>query len=142
MNRNARNVFRALFYRIRSPLAIEFMKNNSGIARRATTPSAGRPGEPSPAAPPATWTFLTNHAHVLICLYRAPDQRLRDVALQVGITERMVQKIVAELVEAGYLEIRKQGRCNSYHLHTAPRLRHPLESQHTIGELLELLGTV
>ena len=89
---------------------------------------------------PASWTFLTNHTHVLLCLYRQPDQRLRDVALAVGITERMVQRIVAELVEAGYLHIQKEGRCNRYTVTSHLQLRHPLEMQHTIGELLNVLS--
>ena len=89
---------------------------------------------------PASWTFLTNHTHVLLCLYREPDQRLRDVALAVGITERMVQRIVAELAEAGYLHIEKEGRCNRYTVTADLQLRHPLEMQHSIGELLEVLN--
>jgi DNA-binding MarR family transcriptional regulator len=99
------------------------------------------------AAPPTvpqiatSWTFLTNHTHVLLCLYRQSDQRLRDVAMAVGITERMVQRIVAELVEAGYLQITKDGRCNRYTVSSNLRLRHPLEIQHTIGELLALLSS-
>ena len=93
------------------------------------------------AAPiPGSWTFLTNHTHVLLCLYCQPDQRLRDVAVAVGITERMVQRIVAELVEAGYLHIQKEGRCNRYTVTSDLQLRHPLEMQHTIGELLEVLS--
>ena len=92
-------------------------------------------------APPATgsWTFLTNHTHVLLCLYRQPDRRLRDVANEVGVTERLVQRIVAELFEEGYLHITKEGRCNRYTVNADLRLRHPLEMQHTIGELMELL---
>ncbi|HET6424587.1 MAG TPA: winged helix-turn-helix transcriptional regulator [Planctomycetaceae bacterium] len=86
------------------------------------------------------WTFLTNHTHVLLCLFRKPDLRLRDVAAAVGITERMVQRVVAELVEAGYLRIEKEGRCNRYTVYADLQLRHPLESQHTIGELLAVLS--
>jgi DNA-binding MarR family transcriptional regulator len=87
------------------------------------------------------WTFLTNHAHVLLCLYQQPDRRLRDVATAVGITERMVQRVVAELAEAGYLKITKEGRCNRYEINTALYLRHPLELQHTIGELMKVLSS-
>ena len=89
---------------------------------------------------PASWTFLTNHTHVLLCLYRQPDQRLRDVALAVGITERMVQRVVAELVDAGYLHIQKVGRRNQYTVMSDLQLRHSLEIQHTIGELLDVLS--
>lgn len=83
---------------------------------------------------------MTNHTHVLLSLYRQPDQRLRDVAVAVGITERMVQRVVAELVEANYLMITKQGRCNRYTVNANLQLRHPLEKHHTIGELLDLLS--
>ncbi|MFN6104813.1 MAG: helix-turn-helix transcriptional regulator [Planctomycetaceae bacterium] len=88
----------------------------------------------------AGWTFLTNHTHVLLCLFRNPDERLRDVAVAVGITERMVQRIVSELAEAGYLQISKEGRRNHYRVNSRLRLRHPLESRHTIGELLTTLS--
>jgi len=85
------------------------------------------------------WTFLTNHAHVLLCVAREPDMRLRDVAVAVGITERAAQRIVAELVEAGYLERSREGRRNRYALHPEQPLRHPLESEHAIGEVLRIL---
>ena len=85
------------------------------------------------------WTFLTNHAHVLLCVARDPDMRLRDVAVAVGITERAAQRIVADLVDAGYLERSREGRRNRYRLHPDRPLRHPLESNHAIGEILGLL---
>ena len=87
-----------------------------------------------------TWTFLTNHAHVLLCLARDPAMRLRDVATDVGITERAAQRIVAELVEAGYLERTREGRRNRYEIHPELPLRHPLERDHEIGDVLDLLG--
>ncbi len=86
-----------------------------------------------------SWTFLTNHAHVLICLQRQCDLRIRDLSQQIGITERAVQAILAELVRAGYLRIEKEGRRNRYRLDGQLRLRHPLEEQHRIGELLDAL---
>ena len=85
------------------------------------------------------WTFFTNHAHVLLCLARDPEMRIRDIALKVGITERAAQRIVAELVDAGYLQRAKSGRRNRYTLNTERPLRHPLESEHAVGEILELL---
>lgn len=85
------------------------------------------------------WNFFTNHAHVLICLARNGQQPLREVALAVGITERAVQRIVAELEEAGYLERERIGRQNYYVIHTEGRLRHPLEAHRTIGNLLDLV---
>lgn len=85
------------------------------------------------------WTFLTNHSHVLLSLYRNPDITLREVAILVGITERMVQKIVSELVDAGYLSITRVGRRNSYKLNLTIKLRHPLESHRSIGDVLRIL---
>lgn len=86
------------------------------------------------------WTFLTNHAHVLLCVARDPEMRLRDIAVDVGITERAAQRIVAELVEAGYLERSREGRRNRYHLHPEQPLRHPLEQEHAVGEILRILA--
>ncbi|MBG6108841.1 MarR family transcriptional regulator [Frigoribacterium sp. CG_9.8] len=84
----------------------------------------------------AHWTFLTNHAHVLLCVAENPNARLRDIAEMVGITERAAQRIVTELEDAGYLDRVREGRRNSYLLNTAMPLRHPLDSDHRIGELL------
>ena len=86
------------------------------------------------------WTFLTNHTHVLLCLYRNPEITLREVAVLVGITERMVQKIVAELVEAEFMEVTKIGRRNTYRITVDKKLRHPLESHRSIGDMLENLS--
>lgn len=87
-----------------------------------------------------SWTFLTNHAHVLVLLNRDPELRLRDLAQAVGITERATQRIVGELVESGYLTRHRSGRRNSYTVHPEVALRHPLESDHTVGELLKAVG--
>lgn len=86
------------------------------------------------------WTLFSNHGHVLVCLARQNDARLRDVAVQVGITERAVQKIVKDLQEAGFVEVRKQGRCNRYRINRRKSLRHALESQCTVGKLLNLVA--
>jgi DNA-binding transcriptional ArsR family regulator len=83
-----------------------------------------------------TWTFLTNHAHVLLCLTRDPAARLRDVAEQVGITERAVQRIVAELEEAGVLCRMRDGRRNHYEIRGDRPLRHPVESHRMVGDLI------
>ena len=85
------------------------------------------------------WTFLTNHAHVLLALTRDPEARLRDVAGLVGITERAAQRIVAELEEEGYLTRTRDGRRNRYEIHPDVPLRHPLERDHDIGEVLAVL---
>ena len=87
------------------------------------------------------WTFLSNHGHVLVCLARDPEARLRDVAQAVGITERAVQKIVADLEAVGVLSRERTGRRNRYHLDAARPLRHPLESHRTIGALLSMVLT-
>lgn len=86
------------------------------------------------------WTFLTNHTHVLLCIRQDPEIRLRDVAAQVGITERAAQAIVSDLEAEGYLTRERVGRRNHYELRADVPLRHPLESQHTVGELLDLLA--
>ena len=87
----------------------------------------------------STWTFLTNHAHVLLVLAREPDARMRDVAERVGITERAVHRIVGELEEAGYLEREKEGRRNRYRLRRDLPLRHPVEQHRRIESLLSLV---
>lgn len=84
-----------------------------------------------------SWTFLSNYSHVLICLSRDSHLTMREVATQVGITERAVQRIVKELIESRVLQVEKQGRNNVYYVHAATPLRHPLESHRTVGDLLD-----
>ena len=88
---------------------------------------------------PSTWTFLTNHAHVLLCLAGEPEPVMRDVAARVGITERAVQRIVADLEEAGYLTRTKEGRQNHYKIRDDLPLRHPVERHRRIASLLALV---
>jgi predicted transcriptional regulator len=88
---------------------------------------------------PKTWTFLTNHAQVLLCLADTPDIRLRDVAQRVGITERATQRILAELVEAGYVKKTRLGRRNQYTVDHEHAMRHTAQVGHEIGHLLEAL---
>ena len=85
------------------------------------------------------WTFFSNYGHVLVCLAQNPEVRLRDVAQQVGITERAVQKIVRDMQNAGFITISKQGRCNRYRINKRRSLRHGLESHCTVGKLLALV---
>jgi uncharacterized membrane protein len=85
------------------------------------------------------WTFLSNHAHVLVLLNGSPGLVLREVARQVGITERAVQRIVRDLEDGGYLERAKVGRTNRYCVVREMPLRHPIESHRRIGDLLALL---
>ena len=92
-----------------------------------TEPRSDRPG----------WTFLTNHAHVMVALSRDPELRQRDLSYAIGITTGAVLRIIDDLVRAGYLRRERIGRRNRYHVITEQPLRHPLERHHTIGEILE-----
>ena len=95
-----------------------------------------------PSAPPSpTWTFLTNHAHVLLAIAQEPSARIRDVAARVGITERAVQRIVADLEEAGYLSHEREGRRNAYRVDPKPHLRHPVERHLRVGALVDLVAS-
>lgn len=85
------------------------------------------------------WTFLTNHAHVLLCLVNEPSARMRDLAQIVGITERAVQRIVADLAETGYIERIRVGRQNTYKIDGQQPLRHPVERHRTIQDLVGLM---
>jgi DNA-binding MarR family transcriptional regulator len=105
------------------------VRTEADVVDRGTAGRSGRALE---------WTFLTNHGHVLLALARDPQSRLRDVAALVGITERAVQAIVADLEAEGYLTRIRVGRRNVYRLHPQRRFRHPAESRHRIGELLDL----
>jgi DNA-binding IclR family transcriptional regulator len=86
------------------------------------------------------WTFLTNHGHVLVCIAADPDVRISDIARQVGIGERAAQSIVNDLAEAGYVDRAKVGRRNRYRVNPRLPLRHPLERDHRVGELLAALA--
>lgn len=86
-----------------------------------------------------TWTFLTNHSHVLICLARDPGLRLRDLADEVGITERAVQGIVKDLEVAGCLTRHREGRRNRYVIALDRPMRHPVEQHHVVGDLLDAM---
>lgn len=86
------------------------------------------------------WRFVTNHTQVLLCISRDGDVRLRDVAEKVGITERAAQRIVSDLVEAGFVERRKVGRRNHYSIERGAKMRHPAQINQEIGDLLDLLS--
>lgn len=88
-----------------------------------------------------TWTFLTNHARVLILIAENSDIRLRDIAVRIGITERATQRIVVELEADGYLSHEKEGRRNRYSLHPDAYLRHPLENEIEIGQLIDFISS-
>ncbi|MEM1223443.1 MAG: winged helix-turn-helix domain-containing protein [Verrucomicrobiota bacterium] len=88
-----------------------------------------------------SWTFFSNHAHVMLCLVQNPEQPLREVAMAVGITERAVQRIVSDLEDAGYIQRERVGRQNHYIINQNIPMRHELEAHCTIGELLDTLVT-
>ena len=108
--------------------------------RNTDAPSGDRPADA--AAPAAdthgSWTFLTNHAHVLVALHANPQLVLREVALRVGITERAVQRIIQDLEEGGFIQREKVGRQNRYQVLQDLPLRHPIEAHRKIGDLLRL----
>lgn len=85
------------------------------------------------------WTFLSNHSHVLVCIFRDPEARVRDIAASVGVTERAVQRILADLEDAGVLRRIRRGRRNHYEIDGSQPLRHPIEANHTVDELLRML---
>jgi DNA-binding transcriptional ArsR family regulator len=85
------------------------------------------------------WTFFTNHAHVLVCLAGDGGMRLRDVSARVGITERAVQRIVADLEDGDVVERERDGRRNLYRINHDKPLRHPIEAHRTVGDLLQLV---
>ena len=85
------------------------------------------------------WTFLSNYGHVLVCLARDPDIRMREIAEAVGVTERAVQLIVRELVENHYVEKEKVGRRTRYRVVRTAHLRHPLEVDVSLGAFVDLV---
>ena len=86
-----------------------------------------------------TWTFVTNHTQVLLCLAQDPHVRLRDVADRVGITERAAQRILADLVDAGYVDRSRTGRRNAYTVRRDLAMRHVAQLGHEIGDLIDVL---
>ena len=108
------------------------------------SPSSSSSAEESPvgrasADSPRNWTFLTNHAHVLIVLDENSGIVLREVATRVGITERAVQRIIQDLEEGGFIHRTRVGRQNQYEVLPDQSLRHPIESHRRIGDLLNLI---
>ncbi|WP_189193163.1 helix-turn-helix transcriptional regulator [Micromonospora fulviviridis] len=99
----------------------------------ATTPRENGSGR--------NWTFLTNHGHVLLAIARNPTARLRDVADEVGVTERAAQAIVADLEAGGYLHRTRVGRRNEYTINPSGHFRHPAEADQQVGALLALFTT-
>ena len=115
------------------------MKRETKVARKrsAVKPASPAVAQSTRAARPARadappWTFLTNHAHVLLCLAREPEILMRDVAVAVGITERAVQRIIADLERDGYLVRTRDGRRNRYEVRSDLPLRHPIEMHKSV----------
>lgn len=88
---------------------------------------------------PANWTFLTNHARVLLCIARDPGIRLRDIAATLDITDRSAYGIVTDLIQAGYIVKQKDGRRNRYQIQAHLPLPDPTSRERTVGEILSLL---
>jgi Winged helix-turn-helix DNA-binding len=108
----------------------------SKLPSRGTHPARSVPGTTG-----SHWTFLTNHTHVLILISRNPSIVLREVAQDVGITERAVQRIIADLEVGGAIHREKVGRQNRYRIRTNLSLRHSVACHRTIGQLLGLLNS-
>jgi len=86
------------------------------------------------------WTFFSNNAHVLVCLTKTPQPTTREIAVEVGITERAVQRVLSRLIAADVIQVEKLGRRNTYTINAEKRLRHPLESHRTIGEFINMIN--
>ena len=87
-----------------------------------------------------SWTFLSNHGHVLVFLAKNPDARIRDIAAAIGITERTTQAIITDLEEDGYLSVERVGRRNSYRVNSSRKFRHPEESDRSIAPLIKIFS--
>lgn len=90
--------------------------------------------------PVENWTFFSNNAHVLVCLTKTPQPTTREIAIEVGITERAVQRVLSRLIAADVIQVEKLGRRNTYTINAEKRLRHPLESHRTIGEFIKMIN--
>jgi DNA-binding IclR family transcriptional regulator len=90
--------------------------------------------------PARRWTFITNHAQVLLAVAQTPDVRVREIAAAADITERYAYRILRDLQDAGYVERRRQGRCNLYRIHPEVALGDPIVEEHSLWELLRLIG--
>jgi len=107
--------------------------------RESASSTSGVTGARPSGGPEPRWTFLTNHAHVMILLAKNPEIVLREVAGLVGITERAVQRIIADLERDGFIVRERVGRQNTYRIRQGQPLRHPIEAHRSIGDLLDLV---
>ncbi|ULP38159.1 MarR family transcriptional regulator [Mycolicibacterium rufum] len=109
-------------------------------AKAAPKKAPGRAALKTAAAPTRSWTFLTNHARVLLNVAHGESLTARELSVMIGITERSVQTILADLIADGYLKKSKVGRRNHYTVNPERPMRHPLEAAHSIGELIAALS--
>jgi len=86
------------------------------------------------------WTFLTNHALILSHIAHHRRITARELAEAIGITERATRKIIADLLNAGYVTKKKEGRCSRYRIDPELPLRHPIHGETAVGDLLQVLG--
>jgi predicted transcriptional regulator len=86
----------------------------------------------------STWTFFSNHGHAIILLSRQPDLKIREIATEIGLTERAMIRIINDLVAAGYLFVKKSGRRNYYRVNLKGPFRHSIEQSRTIGDVVSL----
>jgi DNA-binding transcriptional ArsR family regulator len=100
---------------------------------------SGKNGQTLPRPVTRHWDFLTNHAHVLLCVANDSGARLRDIASAIGITERSAHKILSDLVDEGYVTRERRGRRNHYKIKPELPLRHPLVQKQEVGDLLQVL---
>ena len=98
-----------------------------------------KPAQDESPSPRPQWTIFSNHAHVLVCIARNPEETVREIARKVGITERAVQRILGDLEEGGVITRERNGRKNSYTLSLDRPLRHPLEANTTIAEVIRVI---
>jgi DNA-binding transcriptional ArsR family regulator len=108
------------------------------MMRAAMSPNPPPPKK-NPAGRRPQCTIFSNHAHVLVCIVRNPEERVREIARMVGITERAVQRIIGELEEAGVIARERLGRTNRYRLSLDKPLRHPLEANTTIAQVIRVI---
>lgn len=87
------------------------------------------------------WTLLTNHGRILLLIAQESDVRIRDLADAAGVTERTAQTIVTDLENAGYIRRSREGRRNVYSVNRRQPFRHPAESGHRVGELIDLFAS-
>jgi MarR family len=113
---------------------VQYTKVNARIMRNES-PSI----DAEAARDQSRWTFLTNHLHVLACLARDPELRIRDIADRIGITERATVQILSQLEATGYLTKTRVGRRNHYTVHGELPLRHPMHKGRQVGELLRVI---